>query len=88
MHHLAARRQGLQLHPAAAPGQSLNAAGDIFAWQHDPEPLGNGEYTFFDNESAGAANTGAGATSELGFSRAVRVKLDERTPDGDAGAVL
>ena len=26
----------------AAPGQSLNAAGEIVAWQHDPEPLGNG----------------------------------------------
>jgi hypothetical protein len=62
----------------AAPGQSLNDAGDIFAWQHDPESLGNGEYTFFDNESAGAANTGAGASSEFGFSRAVRVILDER----------
>ena len=63
---------------SAAPGQSLNAAGDIFAWQHDPSALGHSEYTFFDNESAGVANTGAGATSELGFSRAVRVRLDER----------
>jgi arylsulfotransferase ASST len=62
----------------AAPGQSLNDAGDIFAWQHDPESLGHGEYTFFDNESAGAANTGAGSTSEFGLSRAVRVILDER----------
>ena len=62
----------------AAPGQSLNNAGDIFAWQHDPESLGHGEYTFFDNESAGAANTGSGATAELGLSRAVRVILDER----------
>jgi hypothetical protein len=62
----------------AAPGQSLNNAGDIFAWQHDPESLGHGEYTFFDNESAGVANTGTDATAELGFSRAVRVILDER----------
>lgn len=62
----------------APPGQSLNNAGDIFAWQHDPESLGHGEYTFFDNESAGAANTGSGASSEFGFSRAVRVILDER----------
>jgi hypothetical protein len=60
----------------AAPGQSLNQAGDIFAWQHDPEALGNGVYTVFDNESAGAANTGVGSTSELGFSRAVVFKLD------------
>jgi hypothetical protein len=62
----------------AAPGQSLNDAGDIFAWQHDPESLGHGEYTFFDNESAGVANTGTGAASEFGLSRAVRVILDER----------
>ncbi|MGZ4176027.1 MAG: arylsulfotransferase family protein [Solirubrobacteraceae bacterium] len=62
----------------AAPGQSLNTAGDIFAWQHDPNALGHGEYTFFDNESAGLANTGSGVSSEFGFSRAVRVQLDER----------
>jgi hypothetical protein len=62
----------------AAPGQTLNNAGDIFAWQHDPESLGGGEYTFFDNESAGVANTGTDATAELGLSRAVRVILDER----------
>jgi Arylsulfotransferase (ASST) len=63
---------------SAAPGQSLNTAGDIFAWQHDPNAVGHGEYTFFDNESAGLANTGTGAVSEFGFSRAVRVRLDER----------
>jgi hypothetical protein len=65
--------------PRAAPGQSLNTAGEIFAWQHDPEAVGRGEYTFFDNESAGIANTGTGSTSEFGLSRAVRVRLDERT---------
>lgn len=37
----------------AAPGQVLDKAGEIFAWQHDPEALGNDVYTFFDNESAG-----------------------------------
>jgi hypothetical protein len=62
----------------AAPGQSLNDAGDLFAWQHDPESLGHGEYTFFDNESAGLANIGSGASSEFGLSRAIRVILDER----------
>ena len=35
----------------AAPGQALDAAGEIFAWQHDPEPLGNDNYTFFDDEA-------------------------------------
>ena len=62
----------------AAPGQQLNDAGDITAWQHDPEPLGNGYYSLFDNESAGTANTGAGAVSELPYSRIVVVRLDVR----------
>ena len=30
----------------AAPGQSLDDAGEIFAWQHDPESIGHDEYTF------------------------------------------
>jgi hypothetical protein len=60
----------------AAPGQTLNNANEIFAWQHDPEALGNGVYTVFDNESAGAANTGTGSTAELGLSRVVRFKLN------------
>ena len=62
----------------AAPGQSLNQAGEIFAWQHDPEAIGHDEYTFFDNESAGVANTGVGSTAEFANSRVVRVRLDER----------
>jgi hypothetical protein len=62
----------------AARGQSLNDAGDIFAWQHDPESLGNGVYSFFDNESAGIANTGVGSTSQFPVSRVVKVKLDLR----------
>jgi hypothetical protein len=52
----------------AAPGQTLDSAGEIFAWQHDPEPIGNNEYTFFDNESSG--------TPLLPYSRAITVKLD------------
>jgi hypothetical protein len=55
----------------AAPGQVLDNAGEIFAWQHDPEALGNDTYTFFDNESAGV--------SQLPYSRAVTVKLNEWT---------
>jgi hypothetical protein len=62
----------------AGPGQTLNNAGELFAWQHDPEVVGHDEYTFFDNESAGAGNTGSGSSAELGFSRVERVKLDER----------
>ncbi len=55
----------------AAPGQVLDSAGEIFAWQHDPEPLGNGEYTFFDNDSSG--------TPLLPYSRAVTVRLNPWT---------
>ncbi|MFC1403934.1 MULTISPECIES: arylsulfotransferase family protein [Streptacidiphilus] len=62
--------------PVAAPGQSLNTAGTIFAWQHDPEPLGGDRYSVFDNESAGTANTGQNSLSELPWSRTVTVKLD------------
>jgi hypothetical protein len=62
----------------AAPGQSLNDAGDIFAWQHDPEPLGHGLYSFFDNESAGDFNLGVDISSEFPVSRVVKVRLDPR----------
>jgi hypothetical protein len=53
----------------AAPGQSLDEAQEIFAWQHDPEALGHDRYTFFDNESSG--------TPLLPYSRAVTVQLNE-----------
>jgi hypothetical protein len=56
---------------AAAPGQVLDNANEIFAWQHDPEALGHDLYTIFDNESSGVA--------QLPYSRAVTIKLDERT---------
>jgi hypothetical protein len=54
----------------AAPGQTLDSAGEIFAWQHDPESIGNNEYTFFDNESSG--------TPLLPSSREVTVRLNFR----------
>jgi Arylsulfotransferase (ASST) len=54
-----------------APGQTLDSAGEIFAWQHDPEALGNNLYTFFDDESSG--------TPLLPYSRAVYVTLNFRT---------
>jgi Arylsulfotransferase (ASST) len=38
---------------SAAPGQVLDRDGKIFAWQHDPEAIGGGTYTFFDDESSG-----------------------------------
>jgi hypothetical protein len=55
---------------AAAPGQSLDNAGQIFAWQHDPEAIGHNTYTWFDNESTGAA--------QFSTSRVVTVELDPR----------
>jgi hypothetical protein len=55
----------------AAPGQSLDDAGELFAWQHDPEAVGRDEYTLFDNESTG--------TPEFSVTRAVTVKLDPRS---------
>jgi outer membrane protein assembly factor BamB len=36
----------------AAPGQKLDSADEIFAFQHDPEALGGNVYTVFDDESA------------------------------------
>jgi len=54
----------------AAPGQVLDRDGKIFAWQHDPEAIGGGEYTFFDDESGG---------NLLGYSRAVTVRLNLAT---------
>ena len=54
----------------AAPGQVLDRDGKIFAWQHDPEAIGGGEYTIFDDESGGDL---------LGSSRVVTVRLDLAT---------
>ena len=39
--------------PVAGPGQVLDSAGALFAWQHDPNPVGENRYTLFDNESSG-----------------------------------
>jgi hypothetical protein len=54
----------------AAPGQTLDSAGEIFAWQHDPEQVGWNTFTWFDNDSSG--------TPLLPYSRAVTVRLDYR----------
>lgn len=55
----------------AAPGQTLDSANEIFAWQHDPEQVAPNTFTWFDNESAG--------TPLLPYSRAVTVRLNPRT---------
>jgi hypothetical protein len=54
----------------AAKGQVLDSAGEIFAWQHDPEQIGPKTFTFFDNDNAG--------TPLLSYSRAVTVRLNYR----------
>jgi outer membrane protein assembly factor BamB len=56
----------------AAPGLVLDKAGEIFAFQHDPEALGGGEYSVFDDESDGP-------TTPLAHSRAVIMRLDLAT---------
>jgi outer membrane protein assembly factor BamB len=56
----------------AAPGQVLDNAGEIFAWQHYPVGLGNGLYRVFDNESDGVQ-------PELSYSRVDVIKLDVKT---------
>jgi Arylsulfotransferase (ASST) len=53
----------------AAPGQTLDSANEIFAWQHDPEQVGRNTFTWFDNEAAPAA---------LPYSRSVTVQLNYR----------
>ena len=52
----------------AAPGQTLDSANELFAWQHDPEQVGQNTFTWFDNDSTG--------TPLLPSSRAVTVKLN------------
>jgi hypothetical protein len=44
-------------------------AGEIFAYQHDPEAIVNDEYTLFDDESDGG-------TGLLPYSRVVTIRLD------------
>jgi len=55
----------------AAPGPVLDKAGEIFAFQHDPEAVSEDVYTVFDDESDGV--------SELPYSRAVTIRLNFRT---------
>ena len=54
----------------AAPGQVLDHDGKIFAWQHDPNAIGGGDYTIFDDESGAQL---------LKSSRVVTVQLDLAT---------
>jgi hypothetical protein len=56
----------------AAPGQVLDRTGEIFAYQHDPEAIGNHEYTVFDDQSGGGSGL-------LPYSQVVTVRLDLAT---------
>jgi outer membrane protein assembly factor BamB len=56
----------------AAPGQKLDSASEIFAFQHDPEALGGNVYTVFDDESDGHSTL-------YSSSRAVTISLDPAT---------
>jgi hypothetical protein len=50
-------------------------AGDLFAWEDDPQYIGHNRYWIFDDESNGSV-------SELTYSRAVEVQTDpfSKTP--------
>ncbi len=63
----------------AGPGQTLNDANDLFAWQHDPEWLGNDEISIFDDESAGTANTGQNVITTGAVSRVEYITLNFQT---------
>src|SRR5262249_38250720 len=54
--------------PIAGPGQVLDSAGALFAWQHDPEPVSENRYSLFDNESS--------ETPLLPYNRTVTVQID------------
>jgi Arylsulfotransferase (ASST) len=56
----------------AAPGQKLDSAHEIFAWQHDPSAVSSDLYTVFDDESDGDSTL-------LPYSRAVTISLNFRT---------
>jgi hypothetical protein len=64
------------------PDQTLNSYGDLFAWQHDPQYIGDNRYWVFDDESADAPLPG-GTTPPPGipanglpYSRAVEVQIN------------
>lgn len=61
------------------PGQNLDDAGQIFAWQHDAEQVGPNTFTVFDDESAGVANTGSNALNDFGYSRVDTIRIDPHT---------
>lgn len=69
----------------AAAGQTLDSYGYAFAWQHDPQYIGNNRFWVFDDEG-GVSMTRGRSTSKStvdntvpGFSRAVEVQINPTT---------
>jgi hypothetical protein len=63
----------------AAPGQTLNSYGDLFAYEHDPQYVGHNRYWLFDDESAqpaGQPSTPGFPANGLPYSRAVEVQIN------------
>jgi hypothetical protein len=60
----------------AAPGQTLNSYGDLFAYEHEPQYVGHNRYWLFDDESAQTSSTGAFPANGLPYSRAVEVQVN------------
>jgi Arylsulfotransferase (ASST) len=64
----------------AAPGQTLDNAGELFAWQHDPNQVGRDLYTFLRQRVGGNAGAALQPGDRRPAGRAVQ--------DSDAGQVL
>jgi Arylsulfotransferase (ASST) len=60
----------------AAPGQTLNSYGDLFAYEHDPQYIGHNRYWLFDDESAEQTSAGGFPANGLPYSRAVEVQIN------------
>ena len=69
----------------AAPGQVLDSAGEILAWQHEPEALGHGRYTCFDNESSGQLESNAELPAGVNTYRAYRLPWPSPAASGASG---
>jgi len=82
----AARPATFSFRAAARARCSNRRRRDLSPWQHDPEALGDDEYTVFDNESGrGRRTTGAGSTLP---SSASVVPCDSSSTSATATATL
>jgi hypothetical protein len=73
----------------SSPGQVLDREGKIFAWQHDPEAIGGGEYTFFDDESGDLLGSSRVVTVQLDLaSRVATLVKSEGQPEGQVAQLM